>query len=344
MEKQYLKRKLCDLILIEGFWNIGKTTLINRVKKISKLVYINEPNHLKSNVEKNIEEWYEKRHRERLKTAFENIKGGKKVVMERSLISNIAYQYAISGKILPRHILELKKIGVVGNIGIIFLYGNRNFILKQSKDMKDAESRNLIHKKEFYIRYLEFYQKILPKYIKDNIKIIKVDKTNKFKTSKKILSLFYRQFPLLENERVICASIVAYYNDKVLLLYDHKYKHFVLPQGHQEGDEKLNKTAIRETTEETGFNNLKVIKKIKKYRYYYPTKNKIIYKSIHVYLLKILSLSKVKKSFESHEKYSNKFFTFKNAIKKARWPQDKEAIEEAMEYKNVLASIRKQGR
>lgn len=335
MGKQYLKRKLPDLILIEGFWNIGKTTLVNCVKKISKLVYIKEPDHLKDNVQKNISEWYEKRHKERIKVAAKNIEEGKKVIMERSLISNISYQYAMSGKILPRYISELKKIGTIDDVGIIFLYGSRNFIIKQSRDIKDTETRNLILKKEFYNRYLEFYQKILPKYIKTNlkiVKIIKVDKINGFKTLKNILNLFYRQFLLLKKEKVVCASIVAYHDNKILLLYDHKYKHYVLPQGHQEPGEKIKETATRETTEETGFNNLKVLKKIKKYQYHYSAEDRIIYKLIHVYLLKILSLSKVKKFFESHEKYSNEFFIFEDAVKKARWPQDRKVIEEAVKY------------
>ena len=116
------------------------------------------------------------------------------------------------------------------------------------------------------------------------------------------------------------------------MLFDHNYKHYVLPQGHQEKNEKLRQTVLREMEEETGFVDLKVIKKIQKYQYHYPTKRKIIYKSIHVYLVEILSLIKKEKKFEGHENYSNKFFDFKTAIKKARWQQDKEVIEQAYKF------------
>ncbi len=333
MEKQYLRRKLPDLLIIDGFWNVGKTTIIGNIQKINKLSYIQEPDHLKFNIQKNISEWYKKEHQTRFQIATEKIEKGEKVVMERSSISSMSYLYAINKKFSSQDVLDLRKNSRKIDITLIFLYGSRDFIKKQSIEIKDREIRELIQKNDFYDKYLEFYQKILPRYIKMNINIIKVDKNNNFKTSKNILDLFYKQFPLLEKLKVSCASMVAHCNNKILLLYDHKYKHYVLPQGHQELGEALKKTAVREMIEETGFNNLKVIKKIAKYQYNYPTENKIIYKTIHVYLLEILGLSKVKKSLESHENYSNKFFNFEDAIKNARWLQDKEAIKKSWAYK-----------
>lgn len=135
-----------------------------------------------------------------------------------------------------------------------------------------------------------------------------------------------------EKVKEICASMVLIYDDKVLLLYDKGWDHYVLPQGHVEEGETLRQAAVRETKEETGYNDLEVIKKIKQYQYHYPKDDKIIYKRIHVYLVRMLSLSSQDKQFEEHENYINCFFGFDEAAKKARWPQDKEVIVAIREY------------
>lgn len=332
MEKQFLKRNLPDLIIVEGFWNVGKSSLINYVEKLNNITIIGEPNHLTEGIQKNIPKWYETKHQNRMKAAAKRIKNGSKVIMERSIISNISYQYAICGKISSYYQAKLNTIKpIIKSSAIVFLYGDKNFILEHSKTLKDFETKSFLADKNFYKRYLDFYIKILPRYF-GKVKIIKINNGTDFKQKNKILNLFYSQFPFLEKEKVVCSSIVAFHKNKVLLLYDHEYKHFVLPQGHQEPNEKLSETALREMTEETGFNNIKVIKKIKKYQYHYLAKNKIIYKTIHVFLIEIFGLSKIKKALEGHENYSNKFFSFKEAINKARWHQDKEVIKNALQY------------
>lgn len=161
--------------------------------------------------------------------------------------------------------------------------------------------------------------------------MIKVNDGNIFKEKNLILKQFYNSFSLLGKEKVECASIVPFYKDKILLMYDHKYKHYILPQGHKEQKESLEETATREMREETGFNKLRVIKKIKKYQYHYPDKRKTIYKTIHVFLVEILSIRQEKKKLEKHENYSNRFFTITGAINKARWTQDKKVIASSMQ-------------
>jgi 8-oxo-dGTP pyrophosphatase MutT (NUDIX family) len=135
-----------------------------------------------------------------------------------------------------------------------------------------------------------------------------------------------------EKVKDTCASVVLVHDNKVLLLYDKNWNHYVLPQGHKEEGETLRQTAIRETKEETGYNDLELIRKIKQYQYHYPKDDKIIYKSIHVYLISILSLSREDRKFEKHENYTNHFFEFNEAIARARWPQDKEVIVISRKY------------
>lgn len=326
MEKQFLKRKLSDLIIIEGFWNIGKTSFLNHLAKLNDFEKIEEPNHLKENIKVNISSWYKKQHQKRMKASSSFLKQGKRVVMERSLISNVSYKYACGRKLLKEDFDILREIGLLeSNLSVVFFCASEGFVRRQSKKIVDNDTRELLSKNSFYKKYLEFYKKILPRFLKSVI-IIKVDNNGFFEKNDLMLKKFYNFFPLLEKERVECASIVPFYKDKILLLYDYKYNHYVLPQGHREHGENLERTAIREMREETGFNKLRLVRKIKKYQYHYYTKEKIIYKKIHVFLVEILNIKKGKKKLEKHEKYSNKFFSITEAIDRVKWLQDKEGI------------------
>lgn len=70
MEKLCIKRKLPRLIIIEGFWKIGKTQLIAIIAKRFCFKIISEPNHIYSNVSMDdISKWYQDRHRERFKVS-----------------------------------------------------------------------------------------------------------------------------------------------------------------------------------------------------------------------------------------------------------------------------------
>ena len=130
-----------------------------------------------------------------------------------------------------------------------------------------------------------------------------------------------------EVKREICATSVLFYKDKILLLFDQNYKHYVLPQGHTRKNEHPSETAIREAKEETGFTNLKLIKKLGQYQYHFCKDEKLIYKKIIVYLIEILNQKKVKKMVSQRENFINRFFLPTKAIEKLQWPQDKKQLE-----------------
>ena len=72
MEKLYLKKKvinLPNLIIVEGFWQIGKTRLVNYLTKKFNYFVIPEPNHIIHKIKNNISKWYRKTHWERYKKA-----------------------------------------------------------------------------------------------------------------------------------------------------------------------------------------------------------------------------------------------------------------------------------
>jgi len=86
-----------NLIIIEGLWNVGKTSFIK--KFCSKFLYefIEEPNHQKEGIKNNISDWYKIQHKFRLENAIHKISENKKIIMERSILSNFAYSYALEG-------------------------------------------------------------------------------------------------------------------------------------------------------------------------------------------------------------------------------------------------------
>lgn len=106
-----------------------------------------------------------------------------------------------------------------------------------------------------------------------------------------------------------------------------------MPQGHIEKSESEKDALLREIAEETGFIEVRVIKKIKTYQYNYINECEIVYKKIHVYLVELMGKKKIKKKLEPHEKYANHFFEFRDAIKYARWPQDKQIIKQIQKLK-----------
>lgn len=332
MEKLYIKKKLPKLLIVEGFWQIGKTQLIAALAKKFCFRIVDEPNHICSNIDTDISKWYQNKHREKFKKVQSNIQKGKKIIMDRSIISNIAYQYATSGKFPNGYKSDLHRIKKTSDFFVIFLYGDKSFVIKKSKKIKDNTVKNQIKNSLFYDNYLNFYLNILPSLISNRILFINVNNKNKFVGYSAIFKEASKRIIGTLKIKAVCASAVMFYKNKVLLLYDYKWKHYVLPQGHRENKETLKNTALREASEETGFKNLKVVKKLKKYQYYYSENNKMIYKTIHVYLIEILNLLKTKRKLEPHERYSNNFFKANEAIKKARWPQDKKVIALSKNY------------
>ncbi len=122
------------------------------------------------------------------------------------------------------------------------------------------------------------------------------------------------------------ASTVLVYGGKFVLLYDNKFNHYVLPQGHKRKNETLKNAALREAKEETGYQELILQKKLGKYQYHFSKGTKTIYKSIHVYLIKILNNNRLSNTQNANEDFIPHLVTFKKGLKIARWDQDKKYI------------------
>lgn len=337
IKKSKLSKLWPQLIIIEGFWRMGKTTLIKELLKREKFSLINEPHHLieAPNVN-NPHQWYFKKHLERQKLARQLMKNSKKVIMERSVLSNIAFDYAQRGKIIEENESILKNLPELKQFPIIFLYAEKQFIKNAIQKLKDNSVKNIIAKnKKFYYNYINFYKNTLSEITGNNVLCLNVAPNGKFLEPEELIKYLVEKINQSNNKekvKEICAAVVLIHNNKVLLLHDKNWNHYVLPQGHRETGESLCQTALREAKEETGYSDLELIKKIKQYQYHYPKGDKVIYKNIHVYLVKILSLASQEKQLDKHENYINCFFGFNEAIKRARWPQDKELIAISRDY------------
>jgi thymidylate kinase len=173
MEKLSQKLKFNNLILVEGLWKSGKTRLINQLAKELKLLKISEPNHLPKKIRTNISKWYYSQHKKRTSNAVNLIRNFKKrIIMERSLVSNFAYQYANNGKVNKNISSYIKIINRYEPV-IIFLYYNFDETPKKMRLIRDNNIRKKISQRIFFDRYIFFYKKILPKFFNHRIIYIK---------------------------------------------------------------------------------------------------------------------------------------------------------------------------
>lgn len=185
MGKLYLKNRsirLPNVIIIEGFWCIGKTKLANKIAKKFNYTFIKEPNHLSYKIKNNISRWYRTKHIKRYENLIELLNKGQLVIMERSFISSMAFDYAKSKKYPSDFQKNLKKIKKLKDFLIIFLYGDKTFIKKKMSKLKDSSvKKQILYNQNFYNNYLNFYRNILPSVIRNKIIFIKVNKKERFK-------------------------------------------------------------------------------------------------------------------------------------------------------------------
>lgn len=328
--------KLPKIIVIEGFWGVGKSTIITNIRKSYPVLFIPEPNYINAGITSNISGWYRNQHNERMELAKKYINYGESVILERSILSSVAFYYAEHG-IVPEWFSPIgSKLKSLPNLHFFFLHNDRRSFLKSVPEIKDKSVRTAVLKnKAFYDNYLTFFTKVAPELIGAKITSIEIsnDLYQPLDGEKYVKKILDNRHPCpkrkLKEVKVNCASAVIFHKDKFLLLYSNKHNHFSLPQGHQNNGEKITATALREITEETGFNDLKIIKPITTYSIRFYDKGKITNKIITCFLVELSSLKKTKKALESHESYTNHFFTIEAAVKKLNWAEDKEMFRNA---------------
>lgn|SRR3989338_1227917 len=325
------------VIIIEGFWGAGKSTLISNIRKSYPVLFIAEPNYIDAGIKSNISEWYRKQHINRIKLAKKYIKYGENVILERSILSSVAFYYAKYGFAPKWFNFTKSNISTLSNLHVFLLHIDKKSFLNNVSEIKDKSVRSAISKnKLFYENYLYFFTDVLPKLDNQRIASIKLLKNWRPHNSISIIKNILETSKSNSKQKIkeieeLCASAVIFFDDKFLLIYSIKYRQFSLPQGHQNEEEDLIDAVSREIKEETGFIDFKIIRTITTYNYRFYDKGKIIHKTITCFLVKLRSLKKNQKRFETHEFYKNYFFTADSAIKKLNWSEDKEMIRHAQE-------------
>lgn len=120
---------------------------------------------------------------------------------------------------------------------------------------------------------------------------------------------------------------------EVLLIYNKWSKDnegWVLPKGHVEVGESLEQAAIRETIEETGYQNIKIIFQLKTLHIEYPGENGVINKKdIHWFLAELIDNKKLKRNlteYELNRGIKQKWVTFKEAFSLLKFDNEREIL------------------
>ncbi|MEK7583704.1 MAG: NUDIX domain-containing protein [Patescibacteria group bacterium] len=308
------------LILLEGFWGAGKSTISYTLRKQTGVYFIPEPvrpGYLKS--QSKISQWYIQQHGKRIRVALHKLQQTRKsVVCERSLLSTAAFEYATHGSLtetmkrLTRDLCNNKQIVV------IYVKPTPALINRAIFRLKDDTVLQSIHKnRNFIFNYDDFFLKVLPVQFSTEVHTIMTN----------IRSLESLREKIYE----VSAAGVVVYNRKVVILYDEKYNHYVLPQGHRKENEILRSAARREVIEETGYVDLEYAKKLYSYQYHFPRGRQTVYKKIHVYLFNLKSEKRKRQVLENHEAYESRLVSMKAAVKILHWDQDKIVIRKAQE-------------
>ena len=73
-----------------------------------------------------------------------------------------------------------------------------------------------------------------------------------------------------------------------ILMIQDRMGRWTIPKGHVEPGEKIEQTAVREVTEETGLTELKLGEKLDKLHFFYRKEGKLIFMTTYVFLMEAL--------------------------------------------------------
>lgn len=240
-------------IIIEGFWNVGKTSLAKYLQDTHGYLYIPEPNHENSGIKNNISNWYTNHHNKRFDQYCNALGNDTKVVMERSILSSAAFDYAQGRNYKSSSFLSFVN-SLNKNILFIFLYQDLGHINKRKYDIGNKKVICKLRSPSFAKRYDGFFRTVLP--LKWGIVplFIKQPKTYRESTAKNNCRIIERA---IGNNRLGQVNIVCFYEQKdieFLLLKRSKEKggFWQTISGGIKLGEYPKQTALREIEEEIG--------------------------------------------------------------------------------------------
>lgn len=126
------------------------------------------------------------------------------------------------------------------------------------------------------------------------------------------------------------AGGLIYHDGKFLLIYRKEKKDFTLPKGHIEEKESPEETALRETSEETGFQSLEIVAPIGKADYWWREKDGLHHKVEEDFLMKLKDKKRKILQGPEYEDIEIVWLTPEVALQKASYPSVKKQLKRAM--------------
>src|SRR3989344_8593401 len=131
------QKKLPSIVVIEGFWGVGKSTLITNIRQSYPVLFIPEPNYISAGIKTGISEWYQGQHNKRMKLAKKYIKFGENVILERSILSSAAFYYARYGFAPKWFNFTKSNITTLSNLHVFLLHIDKKSFLNNVSEIKD---------------------------------------------------------------------------------------------------------------------------------------------------------------------------------------------------------------
>jgi len=117
-------------------------------------------------------------------------------------------------------------------------------------------------------------------------------------------------------------------NLQVLLIKD-SYGHWTWPKGKIEEGESTAEAAIRELGEETGLRAVEILKEIDKTEYFYRLKGRLIFKTVYIYLFRLLKEEKLK--IQAAEIQAGSWFATEEALERVEYKGSKKILKKAID-------------
>lgn len=152
------------ILIVEGFWGSGKSAMCCYLAERLNCLEIPEPNHREHGITEEISAWYFREYRLLLERARLLESAERRVVMERSALSTVAFLYAQNkdvSKLLP---LVLDDLAALSAFLVVYLRippGRRINTIT----IEDESVRLALDLPSFRYRYDSFYLDILAKFL-----------------------------------------------------------------------------------------------------------------------------------------------------------------------------------
>jgi 8-oxo-dGTP pyrophosphatase MutT (NUDIX family) len=150
------------------------------------------------------------------------------------------------------------------------------------------------------------------------------------KNNKYELLVIHRTFP--KEKDLAFKEIISDGNEK--LVETTAREAYVIPKGHREANEELENTALRETKEESGYNDIEIVKPLGSRTYILPWSTPIK-KTDHYFLALLKSNRKEKQVLTDWEEDSGMkvvWLELEEAFKKLTWENNPSVLEKIKDY------------